>query len=265
MKLVNWNLGSLKSLMTAKSTRAKQSRSIMKRLAAAQYDLIGLQEVKLPPSGPDKKERHFLHQLLPNYQLVWRAAQKPARTSYAGTMILYRPGLVVKQVLRPNIDRQLDAEGRLLGIELADFTFFNSYIPHYEYHHVDQHRRWMSEFISLVKDQVKPLVVAGDLTILPAKTTRQTTLSNKALQLFQQQYRDLQQAGLADAYRIAPNQSQDATWWAPNIPKQVERGMRTDFWMVSRGLQERIVKAGPVDTGQRRDHAPVELVLTADD
>lgn len=265
MKLVNWNLGSLKSLITAKSTRAKQSRRVIQRLAAAQYDLIGLQEVNLPPSGPNKKERDFLHQLLPNYQLIWWAAQKPARTSYAGMMILYRPGLVAKHVLQPKIDRQLDAEGRLLGIELGDFTFFNAYIPHYEYHHLDQHRRWMSEFISWVKNQDKPLAVAGDLTILPAKTTRQTTLSQKALQLFRQQYRDLQQAGLADAYRLAPNQSQDATWWAPNIPKQVERGMRTDFWMVSHGLQDRIVKVGPVDTGQRRDHAPVELVLKADD
>lgn len=263
MKLVNWNIGSLRSLLFGQSTRAKQSQRIIQKITESHYDLIGFQEVKIGTLGPDEKEIRELEKLFPGYGIDWRASQKPSKTSYAGTMFLTSPNINTIKVFYPTIMPNLDSEGRLLGLDFDDYIVINAYVPHYEYHSMEQHEQWMEKLTNYLGElnSQKPVIVGGDLAILPTKTTGQTTLSQRKFSLFREQYQRLLENGFVDAYSIAPNGEQDATWWAPNIPKQVDRGIRTDFWLVSEKLRDSITKSGPLDTGKRRDHAPIMLQL----
>jgi exodeoxyribonuclease-3 len=233
----------------------------MQKIIAIQPEIIGFQEVKIPPAGPSNKELAQLSSLLPGCQIKWRAAQKPAKTSYAGTMVLYHNGLH-PQIIRPTIDKHwLDNEGRRLVLEFDNYFVVNAYIPHYEYHLAKQHVYWMKELMAYLKkiNQQKPLMVAGDLAILLPATTTKSTVAKKTIVSFNQQYQALLDIGLADAYQVAPNGNPAATWWAPNIAKQADRGVQTDFWLVSKSLKAKIKQSGPLDTGERRDHAPIEL------
>lgn len=264
LKLITWNIASLKALLSGKSKRAIQSQAVLQKIIKMGPDILGFQEVKLPPEGPSAKEQQRLKQLFPDYQIVWRASQKPARTSYAGTMMLYRNQLHPR-VLRPNIDSHggLDNEGRLLVLEFAGYNVINAYIPHYEYHQLRLHQRWLKELMAYLQElgRRQPVMVAGDLGILLPKTTHKSSMSKKTIATFTKQYQDFQKDNFVDAYEAAPNGNSPATWWAPNIAKQPDRGIQTDFWFVSSQFRDRIIRSGPLDTGARRDHAPIELEI----
>lgn len=263
MKLVNWNIGSLKSFLSGKSIRAQQTRVIMKKIQKANFDWIGLQEVKIYSTGPTNHEIQALMSWFPGYKIIWNAAHQPSKTNYAGTMILYRSTLDSSKVIYPSIMPELDSEGRTIGLDLGNLVILNSYIPHYEYHNLRQHQAYINHFINFLNrvNKQKAIILAGDLTTVLANTTGQTTLSNKKLATFNDQYKELLKCELVDAYRIAPNGPSNSTWWAPNIPKVASRGMCTDFWLVSRQLEKQISASGPLDTGKRRDHAPIMLKL----
>ena len=262
MKLVNWNIASLKSMLFGTTTRALQTREISQKIIKDNPDIIGLQEVKIRPDGPDAKENKKLTELFPNYNIVYRASQSPAKTSYAGTMILHKRDLNPIRIIKSNIDSgDLDSEGRLLILEFKKHYFVNAYIPHYEYHKYRQHAHWMKELTEYIDklNQKKVVLLAGDLSILLGKKTVKSTVSKKAVLELKRQYDSLLDLGLRDAYIVKPNGQNDATWWAPNIEKKVENGIRTDFWLVSDSVSNKIISSGPIDTGKRRDHAPMKL------
>lgn len=263
MKLLNWNIGSLNSLCCLKSERAIQSRNVLKKISQQSYDVISFQETKLGPAGPTDKEICYLNKYFPNYQMAWRSSQKPAKLKYSGTMFLYSPRLKPLQIIKPNINNHgLDNEGRLLIMEYRQYFLVNAYIPHYEFHQEKQHQRWLAELIEYFKqiNSIKPLVISGDLAILPGSGQR-FTKRRPATQKLRAQYHRLLDLGLVDAYRVKPRTTAAATWWAPNIPKQVDQGIRLDYWFVSQAFRSRIIEAGPLNTGKRRDHAPVALTI----
>lgn len=265
VRLINWNIASLKSALNGKTKRAVQSKQVLQNISATKPDILGLQEVKIKPTGPTDKELQQLGQLFSHYQVKWRAAQKPAKTSYAGTMMLYRDDLH-PQILKPNImgDKlDLDNEGRIIVLDFSQYYVINAYIPHYEYHRLDLHQEWMDKLTKYLSkmNRKKPVMVAGDLSILLPVINKMSSVNKKIRCILNQQYRDLLGAGFVDAYSVAPNGQPAATWWAPNIPKQSDRGIQTDFWLVSDRFKDRITESGPLDTGERRDHAPIELKI----
>lgn len=264
MRLINWNIASLKAMLFGTTTRAQQTRKVLQEILKSNPDIIGLQEVKLRPDGPDEKEKQKLAEFFPDYQIVYRASQPPAKTSYAGTMFLYKNKLNPLRIIKPNIDDgDLDKEGRLLVLEFENYYIVNAYIPHYEFHQYKLHAHWMEELTEYLQKlkQDKTILLAGDLSILLSKNTVKVNVSNKVLTEFKKQYDSLLTLGLSDAYLAKPNGENDATWWAPNIPKKIEKGIRTDFWLVSDNLVNQISSSGPIDTGKRRDHAPMELEI----
>ncbi len=267
MKYVNWNIASLNSMLTGNSTRAKQTRTVLGKIIKLDPDVLGFQEIRVPATGPKDTSLKALKKLFPKYSIVWRAAKLPAKTSYSGTMFLYKQGLNVEKILRPSIASQkLDGEGRLLGLEFENYFLLNSYIPHYEYHNPKQHAYWLSKLILYLGklNTVKPLITAGDFAILPPSNLMHTNITTREAKAFEKQkalYQEVLNQGLIDAYKYAPNGTDDATWWAPNVPKNIDKGIRIDEWLVSKKLQEKIKVAGPLDTGERRDHAPILLEL----
>ena len=231
MKLLNWNIGSLNSLFFSKSERAIQSRSVLKKISQQNYDVISFQEIKISPAGPTNKEIACLNKYFSDYHMVWRSSQKPAKLKYSGVLFLYSPKLKPLKIIKPKIDDQnLDNEGRLLVLEFEKYYLVNSYVPHYEFHKEKQYDHWMKELTEylVMLSTDKPLLLTGDLVILPI-IGQSFTRNKRAVQKFEDQYSNLIKLGLIDAYAVKPNNANSATWWASNIPKQIDQGIRLDY------------------------------------
>ena len=56
MKLISWNIDSLNAALTSDSARAQLSKAVLDQLAQAGADIIAIQETKLSPTGPTKKQ-----------------------------------------------------------------------------------------------------------------------------------------------------------------------------------------------------------------
>lgn len=202
----------------------------------------------------------MLQQIFPGYEIVYRSAKPPAKTSYSGTMVLYRhkfQPIVTYPRLKAPIP--LDQQGRIITLSLPNFYLINCYQPHYEYHNLPLHQQWMQKITQYFQELAtqKPLIIAGDFAVLPPAEADLT----KAPVEFQ----NLLASGLVDTFAI-PNYanltpSLGATWWPPNIPKTQSLGWRLDFWLVSNRLKNKIKDTQVIDTGARLDHAPIMLYL----
>lgn len=149
MRLINWNIDSLRAALQGDSIRAHQSREILYQIAQQNYDIIGLQEVKLPPSGMTTTQQHLLKNLFPGYQCTMRLAQPPARKSYGGILFLWRPGH--PKVVKPRLDVPipLNDQGRLLGLKFPQFFLLQVYSPNAGQHleKAGLHHQWNVQLI----------------------------------------------------------------------------------------------------------------------
>lgn len=94
MKFISWNIDSLNAALTSTSPRAGLSRLVLDKIQDEDADVIAIQETKLPVTGPSAKHQEILNQYFPGYQIAWVSSKPPARKGYAGTMILYKEGLI---------------------------------------------------------------------------------------------------------------------------------------------------------------------------
>lgn len=90
MILISWNIDSLNAALTGTSSRAVATRQVLEKIHAQNADIVAIQETKLRSTGPTKKHLEILAQECPEYDIVWRSSEEPARKGYAGTMFLYK-------------------------------------------------------------------------------------------------------------------------------------------------------------------------------
>lgn len=268
MKLINWNIGSVKSAMDNKTTRGQQSNAVLRQIAELNPDLIGLQETKIPENGMPTKVSQRLATMFPRYFQVINPSRSPARTSYSGTLYLIKGSLAPK-VSKPRlgVSDVVDAQGRIITLEFPDFFVSNVYTPHYEVHltNHDLHQKWNRAVVRYLAklQQRKPVIAAGDFIVWHDLNDQLNTSQRRLIQSQNELLTWYQNAGLVDALSI--KNSNDPTklysWWAPNITKRQERGFRTDYWFISSKLVGSVVDTNVINTGKRRDHAPILLQL----
>lgn len=274
MRLINWNIDSLKAALAGTSHRGHESQQVLFKIAKQRYDIVGLQEIKLPPTGLTPKQHDLLLDLFPGYDLAMRPAQPPARKSYGGELFLFHSTLRPR-VIKPQLDvpTPLNDQGRLLALVIPEFILLQVYSPNAGQHlkRAALHHEWNQQLINYVKElrKDKPIIVVGDFSMVyssvdvadPANSRGQTGFTESDVKDFQQ----LLQLGLVDAFRMLHPGSKDTYTWWPQIIRSSKRnnyGWRADYWLVDQRLKDRIQSTGVVDTGERRDHAPITLQLT---
>ncbi|WP_373842778.1 exodeoxyribonuclease III [Limosilactobacillus sp.] len=272
MKLISWNIDSLNAALTGTSKRAGETRETLKKIAAAQPDVFAIQETKLR-KDPTKKHRDALAKLFPGYNYVWRSSEEPARKSYAGTMYLYKDSYHPK-VTYPTIDAPstMDREGRIITLEFPDFYVTEVYTPNSgsglkrltdRQGWDTQYRQYLSK---LTKD--KPVMISGDFNVAHEPIDLAHPSNNHHSAGYTDEEREdftkLLKAGFTDSFRkLYPDKTGVYSWWAQRVitSKQNNSGWRLDYWLVSDRIADKIQQSKVVDTGKRRDHAPVELVI----
>ena len=69
MKFISWNIDSINAALTGTSTRAGETRAVLKKISALEPDAVAIQETKLSKNGPTKKHLQVLADLFPDTRL----------------------------------------------------------------------------------------------------------------------------------------------------------------------------------------------------
>lgn len=271
MKFISWNIDSINAALTGTSKRAGETREVLHKIAGLSPDIVAIQETKLSKNGPTNKHLSVLDEIFPSYHVVWRSSVEPARKGYAGTMYLYRDGLT-PQVTYPKIDAPapMDDEGRMITLEFPDFYVTEVYTPNSGsgLKRLDERQVWDDRYREYLQslDQKKPVIASGDFNVAHEPIDLAHPENNHHSAGFTDEEREhftkLLKAGFTDSFRhLHPEEKGVYSWWAQRVitSKQNNSGWRIDYWLVSDRIAEQIQNSSMIDTGERRDHTPIEL------
>ncbi|WP_302117691.1 exodeoxyribonuclease III [uncultured Limosilactobacillus sp.] len=273
MKFISWNIDSINAALTGTSVRAGETREVLKKIATESPDVIAIQETKLSKNGPTKKHLAVLQELFPDYEVAWRSSVEPARKGYAGTMYLYLKQYAPK-VTYPKINapEPMDDEGRIITLEFPDFFVTEVYTPNSGngLKRLDERQVWDDCYRQYLQelDQQKPVIASGDFNVAHEEIDLAHPANNHHSAGFTDEEREhftkLLNAGFTDSFRhLHPDEKGAYSWWAQRVitSKQNNSGWRIDYWLVSDRLADKITSAGMIDSGERRDHTPIELEI----
>ncbi len=249
MKLISWNVNGL---------RAALRKNFLTYLAEEDPDVICLQETKatqedVPVVWP------------PNYATLWNSAE---RKGYSGTVIFTkRPPSRVNRGIGL---AQHDAEGRVVTAEFERFFLVNVYVPNSQRDlaRLPYRQDWDRDFCAYLRklQQSKPVILCGDLNVAHTELDLANPKSNVRNHGFTAEERDgfsaLLEGGFLDTFREFEQSGGFYTWWSPMANARARNvGWRIDYFLISKCLRPRLLKAFIRADVMGSDHCPVGIEL----
>ena len=246
-KLISWNVNGI---------RACVGKGFLDSFRAMDADVFCIQESKMQ-EGQLKLE-------LPGYTQTWNYAK---RKGYSGTAIFTKEE-PCEVILGMGIEEH-DQEGRLITLDMGDYYMVTAYVPNSqsELRRLSYRMEWEDDFRSFVSKLAgkKPVVICGDMNVAHQEIDLKNPATNHMNPGFTDEEREkmtaLLDAGFVDSFRYLYPDAEDAySWWSYRM-KARERnvGWRIDYFLVSRGLEEKIKEAKIHSDIMGSDHCPVEL------
>jgi len=273
LKFISWNIDSLNAALTSDSNRANQTRETLRTIIAQEPDVIALQETKLPRKGPTKKHMTILNEHFPDYELVWRLSEEPARKSYAGTMFMYKNHLE-PLITFPEIDAPdtMDLEGRMITLEFDEFYLTQVYTPNSgsKLVRLAERQIWDEQYADYLAglDEEKVVLATGDFNVAHKEIDIAHPDRNHDSAGFtdeeRQGFTELLARGFTDTFRHIHGDVTDVySWWnqRAKTSKINNSGWRLDYWLVSDRAADKVEKSEMVDSGERQDHTPTLLEI----
>jgi exodeoxyribonuclease III len=255
----------------------------------ADIDIVLLQETKFNPSGSKKVVRQMeismgRLKVLGFKHAFYTHSTAPSQRGRSGVAILTKDLKPIKKtVLKiPDKDAHSDSfkalnnEGRLIVAEFQDFLLASVYIPNAgtELKRMQVKKEYLKELSLYLKDlslsSKKPLIVGGDVNIChdldldchPGALKLHNSTSGRTPEESAMMDEFLLDLDLVDTYRFRRPSGKMYTWY-DNLK---ERGMRLDYFLVSRGILESVVDSDmyPKET-EGSDHIPIRLSLALKD
>ena len=249
MRLISWNVNGI---------RAAIKKGFMDFFDDVDADIFCLQETKLSDGQLDLE--------LEGYHQYWNYAEKKG---YSGTAVFTKEEPIHVSY---GIDmEEHDKEGRVITCEYEEFFLVTCYTPNSQrgLARLDYRMEWEEDFRKYLNmlDQVKPVVLCGDLNVAHKEIDLKNPSSNRKNAGFsdeeRSQFQNLLDAGYTDTFRhLYPDAADRYSWWS-YITKARERnaGWRIDYFVVSDRLADAIVEADIRDDIFGSDHCPVYLEL----
>lgn len=273
MKIISWNIDSVNAALTSDSNRAQLTRQTLKDILALDPEIIALQETKLPVTGMTKKHVKILTELAPDYEVVQRSSQEPARKGYAGVMFLYKKDLN-PEVSYPDINAipVMDFEGRVLTLEFEDVYLTQVYTPNAgsKLARLEERQVWDQKYAEYLADldSEKPVIAMGDFNVAheeidlahPDRNHRSAGFTDEEREGFTH----LLSKGFTDTFRYLHGDVEgEYTWWAQRVKtsKINNSGWRIDYHIVSNRIADKVIKSDMIDSGERQDHTPILLEI----
>ena len=257
MKIISWNVNSVRARITNILEYIKQSRP----------DILFLQEIKT-------QDENFPYDDFKNegYQ-SYVFGQK----SYNGVAIISKQEL--EKINNSFINDDLK-QSRIITAELKlkkkKIELINIYVPNGNPVDTEKYKykkEWLKKFISNVKKKIQKnsnMLIAGDFNIIPEEIDVHDfkRYENDALGRLEirKKYRELINLGFKDVYRLKNKTTQDYTFWDYFAGSwQKNYGMRIDHFLLSDNLIENIksinINKKPRSKKKPSDHTPIELEI----
>lgn len=249
MKFVSWNVNGFRAVL---------NKGFDKFFTDIDADFFCLQETKM-------QEGQHSYDFL-DYKEYYNYAVKKG---YSGTAILSKDTpLSVTYGL--NLEDH-DQEGRVITAEYEKFFLVTVYTPNSKrgLERLDYRMIWEDEFQNYIKqlDQIKPVIVCGDLNVAHQKIDLKNPSSNRLSAGFTDEERakmtQFLNSGFVDTFRyLHPDAKDRYSWWSyMGQSRSRNVGWRIDYFLVSERIKDKIIKADILDQVMGSDHCPVFLEI----
>lgn len=259
MKLFSWNVNGIRAVIN--------KGEFAKFIDTYQPDVICLQETKAKEGQAEID--------LPDYHEYWNSAEK---AGYSGTAIFskIKPLQVVKGFtgdIKVQPDKYGDPthEGRVLSAEFDDFWVVTVYTPNSKgdlsrLELRDKH--WDPAFLAHVKEleKSKPVLFCGDLNVAHEEIDLANPKPNVGKHGFtaeeRQGFTNFIKAGFIDTFRKFTSDGGHYSWWTHWANARARNiGWRIDYWLASKEIANRVVKAEIHPSQMGSDHCPVSIEI----
>lgn len=225
----------------------------------ADADIFCIQESKLQEGQIDLP--------LDGYYQYWNYAKKKG---YSGTAVFSKeePLHVIYGIGR----EEHDTEGRVITLEYPEFYLVTVYTPNAkdELQRLDYRMEWEDSFREylLKLNQVKPVVVCGDLNVAHKEIDLKNPKTNRKSAGFSDEERSkfstLLEAGFIDTFRhLYPDTEGAYSWWSYRFKaREKNAGWRIDYFLVSKDYVKRVKDSSILAEILGSDHCPVQLIIT---
>lgn len=270
MELISWNIDSLNAAVEHKSARGEMTWAVLQEIADQKPAVFAIQETKAKKTGLTKKQTEIMAELFAGYYQY--ANISTGRPGYAGTMMLSQKKPVSVEYPTIGAPGEMDLEGRIITLEFDEYFVTTVYTPNSgsELGRLEDRQAWDLAFKEYLQtlDQQKPVIVSGDFNVahqdIDLKNPKSNHLSAGFTDEERTSFTELLAAGFIDTFRtLNPTVEQVYTWWAQisRTSKQNNSGWRIDYYLASNRLQDKLKDFKVLDTGERKDHAPIKVVF----
>ncbi len=270
MKFISWNIDSLKAAIDHTSTRGEMSWSILQTIAQEKPDFIAIQETKLRETGLNNKQQLIFDNLFKEYYSFFNYSS--IRLGYSGTLFLslHKPINIYKPIL--SVPDNMDSEGRIITLEFNNSFISTVYTPNSgsKLNRLDYRIEWDKAYLKYIKslDNIKPVIFSGDFNVAHTELDIKNHKTNHHSAGFTDEERNsfsnLINNGFVDTFRyIHPEIDNVYTWWSQisKTSKLNNSGWRIDYYLISNRLSDKIISSNVLNTFDRKDHAPIVLIL----
>lgn len=242
--------------------RAAQKKGFLDWLAAAQPDILGVQETKAHPDQLDDELKNP-----PGYQVYWASAEKKG---YSGVALYSR---LEPQAVEIGLGiAEFDAEGRTIIADYGDYIFITAYFPNGSRDHSRvpfkmEYKAAFLERCEAYRAQGRPVIFCGDVNTAHREIDLARPRENQKTTGFLPEERlwldEVVEKGYLDTYRLLhPEQEGAYSWWALwGGARERNVGWRIDYFFTTPDLEERITSAAIHADTMGSDHCPVSLSI----
>lgn len=251
MKIISYNVNGI---------RAAMKKGLNDWIAAAQPDVMGIQEIKAQQDQIGD-EIAALKEL--GYHSYWYPAQ---RKGYSGVAILSKTE--PKHVEFGTGIGYMDEEGRVLRADYENFSFISVYVPsgtNME-ERLDFKMQFCHDFLDYIKNlrkEIPNLIISGDYNICHEAIDIHDPVRNAKVSGFLPMEREwlsdyIDQCDLIDSFRYFVKEPHHYSWWSyRGNARANNKGWRIDYQMVSRPMEARMKRAAILAEAKHSDHCPI--------
>lgn len=252
---MSWNVNGIRAVI---------KNGFLDFLKKYQPDIIALQEVKIAEKDRGKAELDF-----PGYTEFWHSAERPG---YSGTAILIKENSNLKIINQINglNHTEFDHEGRVQTIEFEKFYLINAYFPNtrHDLSRLDFKIEFNNKIFSYIKklEKSKPVILTGDFNVAHTEIDLANPKENEQNAGFTIEERNsfdkFLKTEMIDTFRELNPKKIQYSWWTYRFGARLRNvGWRIDYFVVSKILKKKIIKAEILDQVLGSDHCPIKLEM----
>tara|TARA_B100001059_G_scaffold91733_1_gene90622 strand:+ start:1615 stop:2376 length:762 start_codon:yes stop_codon:yes gene_type:complete len=251
LKLLSYNVNGI---------RAALKKGFASWLESTQADVICIQETKAMETQVDTSVLDDI-----GYHHFWFSAQKKG---YSGVAVFSKEK--PKNITYGSGIDHMDYEGRILRVDFDKVSIMSLYLPSgtnlarldYKFQFMDE----FNQYIKTLKKEHPNLIICGDFNICHKAIDIHDPVRNKNVSGFLPEEREwldnFMKSGFIDSFRYLNSGPHQYSWWSYRAnARNNNKGWRIDYALVSKNLEEKIVRSFMLPDAKHSDHCPVGLEI----